>query len=119
MLCLCSGSNEVSPLHVTSFTVCNCKYIRLPCCFVNTHVGKKLTYRSYVTLPVRCLLYHATINDLFIPISYILSRSIYIMDNAVGIVTCYGLDSPGIECWCRYDFLHPSRQTLRPTQPPV
>ena len=44
------------------------------------------------------MLYHAAINDLFIAISYILSRSIYTVDNVVGMVTCYGLDSSGIEC---------------------
>jgi len=61
------------------------------------------------------MLYHAAINDLFITISYILSRSIYTVDNVVGTVTCYGLDISGIECWCRFDFLHPSRPTLQPT----
>jgi len=84
---------------------------------------EKLTYRSYVTFIehslLRCMLYHAAINDLFITISYILSRSIYIVDNVVHIVTCYRLDSSGTECWCRFDFLHPSRPTLRPTQPPA
>ena len=40
-------------------------------------------------------------------------------DSSVGIATPYGLDGPGIESrWWR-DFPHPSRPSLRPTQPPV
>jgi len=37
-------------------------------------------------------------------------------DNSVGIVTRYGLDSPGIEA---RDFPHASRPALEPTQPPI
>ena len=38
----------------------------------------------------------------------------------VGVATCYGLDSPGIESrWGGRNFPHPSRPTLWPTQPPV
>jgi hypothetical protein len=37
----------------------------------------------------------------------------------VGIATAYGLDGPGIESQWGRDFLHLSRPTLRPTQPPV
>ena len=40
-------------------------------------------------------------------------------NNSVGIVTGYGLDSPGIESRCRRDFPHLSRPALGPTQPPV
>jgi len=40
-------------------------------------------------------------------------------DSAVGIATRYGLDGPGIESRCGRDFTHPSRQALRPTQPPI
>ena len=36
-----------------------------------------------------------------------------------GIATAYGLDGPGIESRWGRDFVHPSRPTLRPTQPPV
>ena len=44
---------------------------------------------------------------------------IVVRDSAVGIATSYGLDGPGIECrWWR-DFPHPSRPTLRNTQPPI
>jgi hypothetical protein len=40
-------------------------------------------------------------------------------DAAVGIVTRYGLDGPGIEFrWGRV-FPHSSRQTLGPTHPPI
>jgi len=39
-------------------------------------------------------------------------------DSSVGIATLYGLDGPGIECWCGRDFPHKSRTALRPTQPP-
>jgi hypothetical protein len=40
-------------------------------------------------------------------------------DSIVGIVTCYGLDSPGIESWSGRDFPHLSRPALGPIQPPV
>jgi hypothetical protein len=39
--------------------------------------------------------------------------------SSVGIVTGYGLDSPGIESRWGRDFSHLSRLALRPTQPPV
>ena len=39
--------------------------------------------------------------------------------SVVGIVTGYGLDSPGIESRWGRDFLHLSRMALGPTQPPV
>ena len=40
-------------------------------------------------------------------------------DSSVFIATGYGLDGPGIESrWGRH-FLHLSRRTLGPTQPPV
>ena len=35
-------------------------------------------------------------------------------DSSVGIVTCYGLECPGIESRWRRDFLHPSRTVLGP-----
>jgi hypothetical protein len=38
-------------------------------------------------------------------------------DNIVSIVTCYGLDGPGIKFRWRQDFPHLSRPTLGPTQP--
>jgi hypothetical protein len=41
------------------------------------------------------------------------------LGGSVGIVTAYGLDGPGIESRWGRDFLHLSRQALRPTQPPV
>ena len=34
--------------------------------------------------------------------------------SVVGIVTCYGLDGPGIESRWGWDFLHPSRPALGP-----
>ena len=40
-------------------------------------------------------------------------------DSIISIVTCYRLDSLGIESWWGRDFLHPSRPALGPTQPPV
>ena len=40
-------------------------------------------------------------------------------DRSVGIVTRYGLDCPGIESRWGQDFPHPSRPSLRPTQPPI
>jgi len=40
-------------------------------------------------------------------------------DSSVGIATRYGLDGPGIESQWRRDFLHPSRPSLGPIQPPV
>jgi hypothetical protein len=39
--------------------------------------------------------------------------------SSVGIVTDYGLDSPGIESRWRRDFSHTSRPALGPTQPPA
>ena len=36
-----------------------------------------------------------------------------------GIVTCYGLDNPGIESQWGRDFSYPSSLSLGPTQPPV
>jgi len=41
------------------------------------------------------------------------------LGSVVGIATAYGLDGPGIKSQWRRDFLHLSRLTLRPTQPPV
>jgi hypothetical protein len=40
-------------------------------------------------------------------------------DNSVDIETRYGLDGLGIESWWGWDFPHPSRPVLGPTQPPV
>ena len=40
-------------------------------------------------------------------------------DNAVGIATRYGLDSPGIESQWGRDFPQLSRLALGPTQPPI
>jgi hypothetical protein len=40
-------------------------------------------------------------------------------DGSVGITTRYGLDGPGVASRCVPDFPHPSRPTLRPTQPPI
>ena len=39
--------------------------------------------------------------------------------SAVGIATRYGLDGLGIESRWGRGFPHPSRPSLRPTQPPV
>jgi len=41
------------------------------------------------------------------------------LDIAVGIVTRYELDSPGIESRLGRDFPHSSRPVLGPTQPPI
>jgi hypothetical protein len=40
-------------------------------------------------------------------------------DSSVGIATRYGLDGPGIESRWGRDFLHLSRPSLGPTQPPI
>ena len=40
-------------------------------------------------------------------------------ETAAGIDIRYWLDGPGIESRWRRDFLHPSRQFLGPTQPPI
>jgi hypothetical protein len=40
-------------------------------------------------------------------------------DSSFGIATGYGIDGPGIEFLWRRDFLHPSRPSLGPTQPPI
>jgi hypothetical protein len=40
-------------------------------------------------------------------------------NRSVGLVTCYGLEGPGIESRWGRDFLHTSRPTLGPTQPTV
>jgi hypothetical protein len=41
------------------------------------------------------------------------------LGSVVGIAIGYGLDGLGIESRCGQDFLHLSRPTLGPTQPPV
>jgi hypothetical protein len=40
-------------------------------------------------------------------------------DSSVSIMTCYGLDGPGIESQWGRDFLHKSSPALEPTHPPV
>ena len=40
-------------------------------------------------------------------------------DSSVGIATRYGLNGPGIDSRWGWDFPHPSRPALGPTQPPV
>ena len=40
-------------------------------------------------------------------------------DSSVCIATRYGLDGPGIVTRWRWDFLHPSRTALGPTEPPT
>jgi len=40
-------------------------------------------------------------------------------DNVVSIMTCYGLDSPGIESQWGERFSTPVQTTLRPVQPPI
>ena len=40
-------------------------------------------------------------------------------DGSVGIATQYGLEVPEIESLCRQNFLRPSKQDPRPTQPPM
>jgi hypothetical protein len=40
-------------------------------------------------------------------------------DSEDGIVTCYGLDDPGIKSRCGRDFPDLSRPALRSTQPPI
>jgi hypothetical protein len=42
-----------------------------------------------------------------------------VCDRKFGVVTCYGLDSPGIESLWELDLPHPSRLALWSTQPPV
>jgi len=40
-------------------------------------------------------------------------------DSTVGIATCYGQNSPGIESWWEQDFLYQSVLALEPTQSSV
>lgn len=40
-------------------------------------------------------------------------------DSIIGIASCYGVDSLGIESLWEQHFSHPSRVALRPTHPPV
>jgi hypothetical protein len=41
------------------------------------------------------------------------------VDSSVDIATRYEMDGPGIESWWGWDFLHPSRPALGPTQAPI
>jgi len=42
-----------------------------------------------------------------------------LFNSVVGIATHYGVDGPGIDSRWGQDFLHLSRPTLRPSQPPT
>ena len=39
--------------------------------------------------------------------------------SVIFVATCHGLDGPGTEYPWGWDFPHPSRPSLRPTQPPI
>jgi len=42
-----------------------------------------------------------------------------VQHSVIGIATCYSLDSPGIESWWGWEYLHLSWPVLGPTQPAV
>jgi len=53
------------------------------------------------------------------PIFHSRATAVWGRDSSVYIATRYGPEGPGIESRWRRDFPHPSRPTVRPTQPPV
>ena len=65
--------------------------------------------------PTVYLIIHMYINW----IKFSIFRQVVGRDGSVGIATRYGLDGPGIESRWGWDFPHPSRPSLGPTQPPA
>jgi hypothetical protein len=65
---------------------------------------------------IQLLFYHFSWSKI---IYYFMTKMDMGWDSSVGIVTCYGLDGPGIESQWGPDFPHPSRLVLGPTQPPL
>jgi hypothetical protein len=49
----------------------------------------------------------------------VLGTTHLVWDSSVGIATHYGLDDPGVKYRWGWDFLHPSRRVLGPTQLPI
>ena len=108
---------------LSSFCVCVCVCVCVPKYKV-VQIWPGLFTLVYIQISpghIWTTLYTHTIRN---PCSYLPFEHILYFYNtqsgmAVSIATRYGLDGLGIESQCGWDFPHPSKRALRPTQPTV
>jgi hypothetical protein len=121
-LCLCLGS---------SFSFVSPTTLHLKPQIHSFSLSKQTTWctharaRAHTHTPSQAfslnICYHLSVND-FLQFGYKfnnISEWRRSRDSSVGTVTRYGLDGPRIESRWGRDFPHPSRPSLRPTQPPI
>jgi len=105
-------TKQVPVLWDSSFRFC------ILCSYSNDHfilcVWKAETNKKYLYVPFLCGIFETTC---CIEIIYRVGSVGW--DRSVSIATCYGLDGPGVESWWGWDFPHPNRPALEPTNPPI